>query len=135
MNRFVHELHRRRVFRVSAAYAVLAFAVINTLAGASSYYGLAPTWVTGAIIVACAIFPIVAALSWFFDCTPWGILRTQPVGEPPPEARTVFTDRRVEMILLLFLIALLGISVRGLFEEYAAQAQATPPSPGFHNVE
>jgi hypothetical protein len=134
MNHFIQELHRRRVFRVCAAYAVLAFAAINALAGAAAYYALAPAWVTGAIILACALFPIVAVLSWFFDCTPWGVLRAQPRGTPP-EPRTVFTDRRVEMILILLLLALLGVSVRGLFEEYAAQAEATPPSPGFHNVE
>ncbi len=134
MNRFIHELHRRRVFRVSAAYAVLAFAVINALVGAATYYELSPGWVTGAIIIACALFPIVATLSWFFDCTPWGILRALPEGELPAP-RTVFTDRRVEMILILILLALLGVSVRGVFDEYAAQAEATPPPPGFHNVE
>ena len=120
---FIQELHRRRVFRVSAAYGVVAFVIINTLAGASAYYELAPSWVTTAIVAAVLLFPVVAITAWFFDYTPWGVLKTPARGELA-DAPTGLLDHRIEMVIIFVLLVLLGISLRGAFEDFAAQDAA-----------
>ncbi len=128
---FAKELHRRRVLRVTAAYTVIAFLVLNTLAGASEYFGWPSSWVTGSIVVGCALFPIVAITAWYFDYTPWGIFRTPPEGELPKQP-TGLIDRRVEAAIILVLLIALGYSLGSLFRHYV-EVDASPP-PGIEQL-
>ena len=74
--RLSSELKRRKVYSVIAAYAVVAFILLQLGEITFGPLGL-PNWVMVSLIVVVIVgFPIVVVLSWVFDITPGGIRRT-----------------------------------------------------------
>ena len=70
------ELKRRRVYPVIAAYAVVAFILLQIGEITFQPLGL-PNWMMIALIVLVVVgFPVVIVLAWVFDITPTGIERT-----------------------------------------------------------
>ncbi len=76
----ITEMRRRRVFRVTAAYAVAAFILLQI--GEITFDPLAlPDWSLRLLIVAVFLgFPIVVVLAWAFQITPQGIRRETAEG-------------------------------------------------------
>jgi adenylate cyclase len=75
------ELKRRKVFRVVAAYAVVAWILLQIGEVTFEPLGL-PDWaMTGLIILAIVGFPVVVILSWIFDITPSGLRRDGSTGD------------------------------------------------------
>ena len=75
------EMHRRRVFRVAGAYAIVAWILMQL--GEITFEPLQlPGWaLTLLIIVLLLGFPLVMVLAWAFDWTADGIKRTQSNAE------------------------------------------------------
>src|SRR5437868_7853383 len=90
------ELKRRRVFRALAAYAIVAFAVLQVIEPV--IHGLRlPDWTLSFAVVALGVgLPIVLVLAWIFDLGPGGIERT---GAMDGEAGSRLTGRRVALLL------------------------------------
>ena len=81
INQFWEELKRRKVFRVIAMYAATAFIILEASDIMLPRLGL-PDWtVTFVIILIIIGFPITAILSWIFDITPEGLMKTVPLNE------------------------------------------------------
>ena len=77
---FIAELRRRHVFRVAAAYAFVAWLVIQIAAATFPALQL-PEWTTRLIVMICVLgFPVAIALAWAYDVTPQGVVRTDPVA-------------------------------------------------------
>jgi TolB-like protein/Flp pilus assembly protein TadD len=69
------ELKRRRVYPVTAAYAVVAFILLQIGEITFQPLGL-PNWVmVGLIALVIVGFPVVVIVTWLFDITPAGIRR------------------------------------------------------------
>ncbi len=80
LSAFLSELRRRRVFRVAAVYAGIAFVVIQIIDGTFAVMGI-PAWVSRLMIIVLAIgFPIAVVWAWAFDITEDGIVRAK--GRP-----------------------------------------------------
>jgi len=78
MRAFLTELRRRKVLQVAIAYAAIAWLLMQVVSLALGAFE-APGWIMQAVLVLLAIgFPLVIVLSWIFDLTPQGILRTLP---------------------------------------------------------
>jgi TolB-like protein/Flp pilus assembly protein TadD len=87
------ELRRRGVYPVIAAYAVVAFILLQIGEITFTPLGL-PNWVMVALIaLVIAGFPVVVVLAWVFDITPTGIRRT---------SAPVSTDDRPSIAVLPF---------------------------------
>ena len=72
------ELRRRHVFRVLAAYAVVAWVFIEIATTTLPLFRV-PDWVLTAIVTLAALgLPLAAILAWAYDLTPHGIERTPP---------------------------------------------------------
>ena len=73
---FIEELKRRKVFRVTSTYAVVAWVIMQI--GEVVFPALRlPDWVLTSVVVILLIgFPIVAIVAWIFDRTPDGIVIT-----------------------------------------------------------
>ena len=70
------ELKRRRVYPVIAAYAVVAFIVLQIGEITFQPLGL-PNWAMIVLIMLVIIgFPVTVVVAWIFDSTPYGIHRT-----------------------------------------------------------
>ena len=72
------ELRRREVYPVIAAYAIVAWVVLQVGEVTFEPLGL-PGWaMTALIVVAIAGFPVAVVLAWVYDITPRGIRRDRP---------------------------------------------------------
>jgi adenylate cyclase len=86
--RLLRELRRRRVLKVAAIYAAVAWLVIQIAETSFPYLSL-PGWaVTLVIVLALSGFPFALVLSWAYDLTPDGVERT------PADERMRAEDRR-----------------------------------------
>jgi TolB-like protein len=90
------ELKRRRVFPVIAAYAVIAFILLQIGEITFGPLGL-PNWVmVGLIAIVILGFPVAVVLAWVFDITPTGIRRDNEKLSQPSVAVLPFVDMSAE---------------------------------------
>jgi adenylate cyclase len=82
------ELRRRRVFRVAAVYAAVAFVIIQVTDIAFPALRL-PDWSMTLVVVLTIVgFPLALVFAWIFDLTPDGLERTTSLpGAPGAAAR------------------------------------------------
>jgi TolB-like protein/Flp pilus assembly protein TadD/predicted Ser/Thr protein kinase len=92
VNGLFDELKRRKVFRVAAAYIIVAAGIIQLASAAFPAWEL-PNWALRLVIVSLLIgFPFALILGWAFDVTPQGIRATP--GAPGTHRR-----RNVSMLV------------------------------------
>ncbi|MDT8449175.1 MAG: hypothetical protein RQ847_03280 [Wenzhouxiangellaceae bacterium] len=108
MNLF-SELKRRNVFRVGAAYAVVAWFLIQAADIMLDNFG-APGWVfktvAGLLVLG---FPLALFLSWAYELTPEGVKKTADVASE--ESAAPGTGRRIDRVILIALVGALTILV------------------------
>ena len=79
LKRILAELRRRKVLGVAAAYAVVAWGVLQ-VSGTVLQMAGAPLWVARVVLlVVAAGFPVALVLAWFFDLSAAGLVRTEPL--------------------------------------------------------
>lgn len=85
---FLAELRRRKVVKVVAGYAVVAWGVAQVADLAADNFG-APAWFMPMLLIVLALgLPIAAVLAWAFEATPEGVKRTDaPEGSPVVSSR------------------------------------------------
>ena len=86
LRHFASELSRRRVVRVLIAYCVAIFGTLQGLDVMVTRLELPGMLMRWAVLLAIAGLPIAAALSWVFDWTPQGVVRTPAAAHAPPHA-------------------------------------------------
>lgn len=74
--RFLAELQRRRVYRVSVAYAVAGLGALEGIDVLTSALGLPHGLVTATAVLALLGFPVALFLAWRYQLTPEGVERT-----------------------------------------------------------
>ena len=76
LNNLFAELKRRKVYSVAIAYVVGGWALAQGIAQVLPVFDI-PNWVVRLIVVFIVLgFPVALTLSWFFDLTRYGIVRT-----------------------------------------------------------
>jgi TolB-like protein/Flp pilus assembly protein TadD len=91
MGGFFEEVRRRKVYRVAAAYVIVAGFIIQISSAVFPAWDL-PNWTFRLVVVLLLIgFPISLILAWAYDITPQGIRAT-----PAPQ-----THRRRNLIMLI----------------------------------
>ena len=109
MTSFWGELKRRNVVRVAAAYAVIAWlllqlgdVVLNNIA--------APSWVFQVILLLLIIgFPIALIFAWAFELTPEGLKKERDVDRS--ESITHVTGRKLDFTIIAVLAVALILSL------------------------
>jgi hypothetical protein len=86
---FFDELKRRKVYSVAIAYVVGGWALAQGIAQVLPVFDT-PIWVVRLMVVLIVLgFPVALTLSWFFDFTRYGIVRTP---DRAPQARIDVVD-------------------------------------------
>ena len=81
LSKFFAELKRRKVYSVAIAYVVGGWALAQGVAQVFPVFDI-PNWVVRVIVLLIVLgFPVALMLSWFFDLTRYGIVRT-PDAKP-----------------------------------------------------
>ena len=88
------ELKRRKVFRVAATYAVVAWILMQI--GEVTFPALnIPEWVMSTLVVVLlAGFPIAVIFAWIFDKTPQGYIKTDAPGTENIAGMNVNVDEK-----------------------------------------
>src|SRR5947207_14315143 len=82
MSGFFEEVKRRKVYRVAAAYVIVAGGIIQLASAAFPAWEL-PNWSLRLVIVLLLIgFPIALILAWAFDVMSHGIKTTPTIASP-----------------------------------------------------
>jgi TolB-like protein/Flp pilus assembly protein TadD len=99
--RFFAELKRRKVYRVAVAYAIVSWLLIQIATQVFPFLEI-PAWIVRLVIVLLALgFPVALLLSWAFDLTSKGVIRTDdieparaipaaaPIPKTPPPEKSI----------------------------------------------
>ncbi len=118
---FFAELKRRNVFRVSIAYIIMAWLLLQVVDIVVSIIN-APDWVSQSILLLLGIgFPIAIFFAWAFELTPDGIKRERDVDRT--QSITSKTGRRLDYMI----IGVLVVAVAWLgFDKLALDAPSEP---------
>jgi len=120
--KFWAELKRRKVFKVVAMYAAVAFVIIELTNNIAEPLGL-PSWTSTLIIVLLLIgFPFAIIFSWVFDITPEGIKKTENVNRTKPESS--LKNRRLSLITIILLSIAVILLLFNQFRNTAANTNS-----------
>lgn len=108
LGRFFRELKRRRVYRVGATYAAVAFVVWQAASFLLPAFNFPPWTVDFVVILSVLGFPLALVLAWAFEVTPDGVRWTRSAvgaeeGEEPGPG-----PRRGTVLVLVAGVALLS---------------------------
>ncbi len=114
INHFISELKRRHVIKVSAAYAVAGWLIIQVMATVSPQFNF-PTWVPPLFttIILCG-FPIALIIAWAFEITPEGLKKTAQIEVT--KSITSKTGKKLNRLLITVLsLAIVFLIVERVF--------------------
>lgn len=112
----VRELRRRYVFRVTGAYLVTAWVIVQV--GSLIFPVLrAPSWCEPVLLGFVVLgFPVAVVLAWAFEVTPEGVRRTRPVApgaapvpDAPPAAPSGAATRSRRAATVVAVVLVLGV--------------------------
>jgi len=114
------ELKRRNVFRVAAAYVVVAWLVLQVGDLAADNLGF-PGWFMPMLFVLLGLgFPVAVILSWAFELTPEGVQRTVSIDDI--DARRSGAGP-LDWVIALGILVVIGIFV---VDRFAMEPAASP---------
>jgi adenylate cyclase len=103
------ELKRRNVVKVGVAYAIVAWLLIEISATLLPAFE-APDWILRVVVLLVGIgFVLAIILSWAFELTPQGVVRTDDV--PESESVTSETGQKLNYLIIAALVLALGFVV------------------------
>ena len=117
---FLTELKRRNVYRAAVAYGVVAWFLTQLTTQVFPFFEI-PNSAVRFVVIALAIgFPIAMLLSWLYELTPEGIVRTEDLD--PVQARSVqrASGRILDFIIigvLLLVIAMMIVGQRPFYRQ------------------
>ena len=123
---FFEELKRRKVFRVAATYAVVAWILMQI--GEVTFPALnIPEWVMSTLVVVLLSgFPIAVIFAWIFDKTPQGYIKTDSPETENIGGMNVKVDNRPFYLQKRNIILVLGLLVGVLIGTYGGSTLTSP---------
>lgn len=119
MRSFLSELKRRNVYKAGAAYAVVGWLVVQIATQVLPLFDVSSLALRVIVLLIVAGFPIVLILSWVYEVTPEGIVRTDDVT--PDQSIAQHTGRRLNAVIIsvLVLAVLFLVAQRYIFPQHA----------------
>ena len=117
---FLTELKRRNVYRAAVAYGVVAWFLTQLTTQVFPFFEIPNSAVRFVVIALAVGFPIAMLLSWLYELTPEGIVRTEDLD--PVQARSVqrASGRILDFIIigvLLLVIAMMIVGQRPFYRQ------------------
>lgn len=126
----IAELRRRNVFRVGAAYAVVAWLLIEISDTVFPRLGL-PEWtVTFVIALLLLGLPVALFMAWAFELTPDGVKRATPASEAErAEAKSRWIDHAILVGLVVVAVSLVWQQLDTRRPDSAGETVKMPDAP------
>ena len=111
--KFLTELKRRNVYRAAVAYGVVAWFLTQLTTQVFPFFEIPNSAVRFVVIALAVGFPIAMLLSWVYEFTPEGIVRTEDLD--PAQARSVqrATGRILDFIIIGVLLLVIAMMIVG----------------------
>ncbi len=109
MTSFVSELKRRNVLRVAAAYAVIAWIMIEAGSVLMPTFGASESAFQIYVVIVIAGFLVSLVLAWAFEVTPEGVKLEKNVDRS--DSITPRTGRKLDFTIIGLLVIALAISI------------------------
>jgi len=120
---FFTELRRRNVYKVAAAYAVLAWLMVEAVSLLLFGHEERPSAVRAVIVILALGFVVALYISWAFEATPEGMKRTKNV--PTDAVLPSWSPRKFATFIIVVAALAAGLLVFDLVRSRARPA--TPP--------
>ncbi len=117
------ELRRRNVYKVAAAYAVLAWLMVEAVSLLLFGHEERPSAVRAVIVILALGFVVALYISWAFEATPEGMKRTKNV--PTDAVLPSWSPRKFTTFIIVVAALAAGLLVFDLVRSRARPA--TPP--------
>src|SRR5438270_1528403 len=116
--KFLTELKRRNVYRAAIAYGVVAWFLTQLTTQVFPFFEIPNSAVRFVVIALAVGFPIAMLLSWLYELTPEGIVRTENLD--PVEAKSVQrrSGRLLDFIIIGALLLVIAMLVAGRLPFY-----------------
>ena len=116
--KFLTELKRRNVYRAAVAYGVVAWFLTQLTTQVFPFFEIPNAAVRFVVIALAAGFPIAMLLSWIYELTPEGVVRTEDLN--PVQARSVQrrSGRLLDFIIIGALLLVIAMLIVGRFPFY-----------------
>src|SRR5215510_10092403 len=116
--KFLTELKRRNVYRAAVAYGVVAWFLTQLTTQVFPFFEIPNSAVRFVVIALAVGFPIAMLLSWVYEFTPQGVVRTEDLD--PVEARSVQrrTVRSLDFIIIGMLLLVIAMLIVGRLPFY-----------------
>ena len=121
---FFRELKRRNVYKVAAAYAVIAWLVVEAVSILLFGHEERTSVVTALVVILAVGFAFALYISWAFEATPQGMKRTKNV---PADAVLPSWSRR-KFTLFIATIAIVAASLH-VFDVVRSRTKPAPTPP------
>ena len=111
--KFLTELKRRNVYRAAVAYGVVAWFLTQLTTQVFPFFEIPNSAVRFVVIALAVGFPIAMLLSWLYEFTPEGIVRTEDLD--PAQARSVqrASGRILDFIIIGVLLLVIAMMIVG----------------------
>jgi TolB-like protein len=112
------ELKRRNVYRAAVAYGVVAWFLTQLTTQVFPFFEIPNSAVRFVVIALAAGFPIAMLLSWVYEFTPEGVVRTEDLQ--PAQARSIqrATGRILDFVIIGALLLVIAMLVVGRLPFY-----------------
>jgi TolB-like protein/Tfp pilus assembly protein PilF len=123
--KFLTELKRRNVYRAAVAYGVVAWFLTQLTTQVFPFFEI-PNFAVRFVVIALAVgFPIAMLLSWVYEFTPEGVVRTEDLQ--PAQARSIqrATGRILDFIIIGALLLVITMLIVGRFPFYRQTGEST----------
>jgi len=115
LSHFWQELKRRRVVHVITVYASAAFVIIELINNLAEPLNLPPNLLSLVVIVLAVGFPLAIILSWLYDLTTEGVIKTKPIEELKEKEKTVVPNAWKIATYVSFIV-IVGLAVLNIFD-------------------
>jgi TolB-like protein len=116
--KFLTELKRRNVYRAAVAYGVVAWFLTQLTTQVFPFFEI-PNSAVRFVVIALAIgFPIAMLLSWLYELTPEGIVRTEDLDLVHARSARRATGRILDFIIIGALLLVIAMLVVGRLPLY-----------------
>src|SRR2546421_7571256 len=115
---FLVELKRRNVYRAAVAYGVVAWFLTQLTTQVFPFFEIPNSAVRFVVIALAVGFPIAMLLSWIYELTPEGVVRTEDLD--PVEAKSVQrrSGRLLDFIIIGALLLVIAMLIVGRLPFY-----------------
>jgi len=112
------ELRRRNVYRAAVAYGVVAWFLTQLTTQVFPFFEIPNSAVRFVVIALVIGFPIAMLLSWIYEFTPEGVIRTEDLDPVQAKSAQHATGRTLDFIIIGVLLLVIAMLILGRIPFY-----------------